>query len=362
VIEVGHYFNLGAKTYSIFAGAACTLLEEYNDSAYPFMIDKKPYIPVLHFKFFPSTEGFYNWGLGHLLYDIAVLSQEMDNMAFRHASDNIDPINFVAVPQKEASKIFAKIREANNQRKAGGKGYAVIEYGAGDQPGRSGIGIENFESPPITQEWERAFQRLEQQITRMGIQIDAVDQGNVTATQVLSQEENSDQMIKQVMEFNASESKFAVEVVLQMIKDLVKNSDKTPIHITHDIEINGQPIDVSQLTLGAIAHELKQNSYFVRINSRSGTIPSNTMKRAEIQSMLPFLLPGSKAQAKAASTMAGLSNLNMQMEDFMPAAPPGLPPGAGGPPGQPTGAPPSDTDQLKTQVGAGASNPLAAIS
>jgi hypothetical protein len=371
VIEVGHYFNLGARTYTIFAGTACTMLEEYSGPDYPFVMDDggkdgKAYIPVLHYKFFPSTEGFYNWGLGHLLYDIALLSQEMDNMAFRHASDNIDPINFVAVPQKEGSKIFAKIKEANEQRKAGGKGFAVIEYGAGDAPGRSGVGIENFESPPITEEWERAFHRLEQQITRLGFQIDAVDQGQVTATQVLSQEENSDQTVKQIMEFNASESKFAVEVVLSMIKNLVKASNKTPLHITTDIEIEGKPIDVSMLTLGAIKDELKTNDYFVRINSRSGTIPSNTMKRAEIQSMLPFLVPGSKAQAKAAANMATLSNMNMQLEDFLPQAPPQAP-GAGGPPGgAPPGAgaaPPTDTDALKSQIGQKtATNPLAAIS
>lgn len=366
VIEVAHSWNLGTKSYVCFAGAACTVLYEEKGENYPFMLNKEPYIPVLHFKYWPSTEGFYNPGIGHFLYDIALLSQEMDNMAFRHASDNIDPINFVAVPQGQESKVFAKIRTANDQRKAGGKGYAVIGYGSGDAAGRSGIGIENFQSPPITEEWERAFTRLEKQIGRLGIQIDSVDRGEqITATQTLSEEENADQNVKQVMEFNASEFKFAVSIVLQMMKELVKKTDKTPIHISHIVEIAGQPVDLSDLTFGAIAEELKKHDYYNRINSRSGAIPSNTMKRAEIQVILPYLAPGSRAQTNSLIRLGSINNQHYTADEFAPPQPQAMPGGDTGAspqiPGE-NGGQPSETDMLLRQRGTKTeSNPLAAV-
>lgn len=362
VIEVAHYWNLGKKAYCMFAGGACTPLVEYYDEEYPYMIEGEAYIPLIHFKCFPSTEGFYNWGLGHALFDLAEVMASMDNMAYNHALDNVYPINFISIPKGQATKVFAKIQQANEQRKAGGKGYAVLEYGAGDAPGRSGIGIEPFQSQPITQEWERAFTRIERQITRLGIQLDAVDRGTtITATQVLSEEENSDQNLKQIMEFNASECKFLVEVTLNMMKNLVSKRDKTPVHFTTNFKVDGQAIDLSQFTLGHIAEELKKDKYFVRINSRSGTIPSKTMQRAEIAQIFPLLQPGSPAQIKSIVKLAQINNQEISEEDLAPQQ---VPQPQGAPAGEEASleAPPTETDALKAQKGFKTqTNPIMAI-
>ncbi len=60
--------------YTIFAGSACTVLEEYNGKDYPFILTKpnkkegEAYIPVIHYYCMPSSEGFYNHGIGDALY------------------------------------------------------------------------------------------------------------------------------------------------------------------------------------------------------------------------------------------------------------------------------------------------------
>lgn len=358
LIEVAHYWNLAEKSYVMFAGGACTPLIELMGDEYPYMMDDQAYLPIIHFKFFPSTEGFYNWGLGHVLYDLATVASSLDNMAYNHAQDNVYPINFVNVPQGQASKIFAKIREANEQRKAGGKGFAVMEYGAGDMAGRSGVTLEPFQSQPITQEWERAFTRIERQVTRLGFELDAADRGaNLTATQILSEQESADQTLKQVGEFNASESLFLVKVTLNMLKNLVSVRDKTPIQLTAPIVVEGQTLDLTEFTLGEMTRELKTDKYFARINSRSGVIPSHTMQLAQISTVLPTLTPGSPAQLKTILNLAQLNNQSITMEDLAPK-PQATAPGS---PAEIT-QPPSETDVLKAQLGfKGGTNPIAAF-
>lgn len=359
-IEVAHYFNLGKKTYLVAAGASCTVIQKYKGKDYPFIKRKqyedeegKAYIPVLHFKCFPSTEGFYNYGLGHYLFDIAIIMAQMDNMAYRHAGDNIDPIQIVNVPKDKTSQFFNSLVMAHEQRASGGKGYAVMERNIDGTPGGSEVNMIPFQSQPITQEWERAFTRLEQQIARIGIPLDAADRGaNVTATQVLSEEENSDQLIKQTMEFNASESKFLVEVVLDMIRDTVDPEDDTPLNLTTAINLEGQEVQMKNITLGAVADELQKYRYFVRINSRSGAIPSNIMQQAQVAKALPLTPPGSPAYNKLVVKLMKLNDQDISMEDIAPQQQPQMPQEGGGQPDEQALAPaPSETDPLARQKG-----------
>lgn len=322
-IEVAHYYRLGTKpTYTVFAGSACVIVSELTGKEYPFYMDKenldKPeaYIPIIHYKCFPSSEGFYNYGIGHALYDLAIVMRRMDNMAFNHAEDNIYPINMVNMPRGEASTFFAKYIAAQEQRRAGGKGFIPMEYGP---DGKQGVTLEPFQSLPITQEWERAFTRLERQITRLGIQLDAVDRGeNYTATQILAEEENADQVIKQIMEFNASESKFAVEVTMDFIRKFISSKDKTPLNLLTEVTIEGEKLNAAGVTMGMVASELKKNKYFCRINTRSGSIPSNTMTLAQISRVMQVVNPQSPAFVKLTKKMADLNGQDVSMEELTP--------------------------------------------
>jgi hypothetical protein len=314
-IEVAHYYCLSKKVYVTFAGSSCTRINKLKGEKYPFLRNKKPYLPVIHFKCFPSTEGFYNYGLGQLLFDIAVVTARMDNMAYNHASDNIDPINFISLPNGGASSFFNKVLQAYEQKKAGGKGFAVFEQGNMD---KGTFQVQPLQTQPITNEWERAFMRLEQQVTRLGFQIDAVDRGgSVTATQIISEEENADMTIKQIMEFNASECKALVDFSIAIIQETVDKKDDTPLNITTKIKMDdGQEVPIEGVTLGAIVEELNARKYFVKINSRSGAIPSNVMKQAQIARTMATLPPGSPAFNKMAIKSANLNDQDITLDDL----------------------------------------------
>ena len=198
-------------------------------------MDGKPYIPLLHFKFFPSTEGYYNYGIGHMVFDIAVVMARMDNMAYSHANSNIRPITFVNTPYKNASKLFNEILRADEARQNGGNGYVVSENAQGQG---SGVTVEAFQSPPITGEWERAFTRLERQIERLGFKLDMPDLGaNPNEMSIMADQEATDAPIKQIIEFNRPFFEEAVNFTMDAIRKFVSDEDETPLNSTIDIEM-----------------------------------------------------------------------------------------------------------------------------
>ena len=316
-VEVAHYYNAPVKRYTVFAGVNCTVIEDLQAYNYPYIMNGEGYIPIIHKLCFPSSEGFYNYGIGHILYDLALIMARMDNMAINHAEDNIYPINLVNVPQGESSKFFNKILMAHRQRAAGGKGYAVNEFNPSNPNAR--VSLEPFQTAPITTEWERAFTRLEQQITRLGIQLDAVDRGaTTTATQILAEEENADAVVKQIMEYNASETKFTIEVVIDMIKKLVPEYSNLPIDTNTKIKTATGEQQLENITLGMIADALRRNMFSVKINSRSGSIPSNLMQQAQIAKLMQAIPPGSQAWNKLTVQLAELNDRDISIEELMP--------------------------------------------
>lgn len=313
LIEVGYRIGLD-KTQVIFAGSACTVIEKLEGEDFPYMMDNKPYIPVLHFKFFPSSEGYYNYGIGHMVYDLAVITAQMDNMAYNHAGDNIWPITFVNTPNKNASKLFNEILKAHEMRAAGGKGYVVSENQLGQG---SGVTIEPFQSQPITQEWERAFTRLEQQITRLGFRLDMPDLGaNPNEMSIMAEQEATDSPIKQIIEYNASTFEDAVNFTIDAVRKFIPDDDQTPINSTVDIEAGDTKLPMRGFPLGWIAQELRKNKYFVVVNSRDGTIPSNVMEQAQISKTMSTLMPGTPAWNKMSIKMAKLNGQNLQDADL----------------------------------------------
>ena len=98
LIEVAHYYDIKSKNYTCFAGSQCTVLDEYSGDDYPFEMDGEAYIPVLQFICMPSSAGFWNNGLGNMLYDLAYVSKQMLNMGVGHAEDNTYPYTLINVP------------------------------------------------------------------------------------------------------------------------------------------------------------------------------------------------------------------------------------------------------------------------
>lgn len=347
MIEVGYRIGID-KCMVVFAGAACTVIDKYEgddekenengepeqgyiDSEekeeakktgkkpFPYIMDGKPYLPLLHFKFFPSSEGFYNYGIGQMVYDLAIITAQMDNMAYNHAGDNIWPIQFVNSPNKDSSKLFSEILKAHEMRAAGGKGYVVSQ----NPPGQgSGVTVEPFQSQPITGEWERAFQRLEKQIERMGFRLDMPDLGaNPNQMAILASQEATDEPIKQIMEFNGTEFEKAVEFTMDSIRKFVDDNDQTPLNSMIDIEAGDVKLPMRGFSLGNVAQELRANKYFVVGNSRNGTIPSATAENAKIDVTMAKMMPGTSGWNKMAVKQAKVNGYDLTEADMQAPQP-----------------------------------------
>jgi len=314
-VEIVHYYNKSKKRYTVFAGTAMTVLSDLKDAEYPFVMNKEAYIPFIHLMCFPAAEGFYNHGIGHYVYRLAVITRQLDNKAINYGMDNVDPIRMVNVPKGEASKFFNKLFTAEETQSSGRKGFLVNEYGAGDQARQ--VNVDTFQSTPITQEWERLFTRLEQSLKRIGINIDEVDISSATATERIASDEHANQAVRQIMEQNASEFQFAWELGVDFVKEFISKNDKTVINMTTAVPTpEGGSVSVDNVTMGDLKQDLKDNHWFFKVNSRSGIYPSNTLQQAQIENMLAITPPGTPAYTRLAVKLAKINDQDISSADL----------------------------------------------
>ena len=333
--EVAYFYDLNSKNYTVFVGSQTTIVKELSGDDFPFTMedvnsgnkDRVPFIPVIQYMCQPSAKGFFNHGVGDMIYDLAIVSRQLMNMAVGHAEDNVYPITHVNVPQGEASKYFNKLSLAHEMRESGKKGFVAMEYDPSN-PNGARVTSESLTTQSLVNEWQLIFDNLVRELTRMGINIDDADRGaDVTATQILAEEEAQNALIKQIMEWNASESKFAVELTLDFIKDFVGKNDKTPLNLATTVEIEGEQVGIDSITLGMISDELRKEDYFVKVNSRSGAIPSNTFKQAQLSRVLQTLPPGSPAFNQRVVELAKLNDVDLTLEQLAPPQQPQAAPG-----------------------------------
>lgn len=348
-VEIGFGWDSIARNFTIFAGSACTVLEEFNGDEYPFITkDDCAYIPLFQFICVPSSEGPFNKGLGHLLYKLAVVTSRLLNLELGHAEDNVYPITLVSMAQSEADTFFGKLAEASRQRAAGKKPFVAMEYDP-NNPNSNQVQAQSLTTAALTNEWQLIYNTLIDEIQMLGINLkELTTEGNPTATEILSDEENSNSWVKQTMEYNASETQAIIEITLDAIAKFVSVKSQTPLNLTSEIEVETEEgttqIRPDGMTMGMLAKELKDNNYFVKVNSRTGAIPSNSMLRAKINQVLPYAQPGTKAYKKLMGMMSGLSDIDLQGEDFLPeqmAAPQ-----MGGAPTEEMGGVATETDRM----------------
>lgn len=364
-IEICYFYDLDLPGYVAFAGPTCAVLEELKGDKYPFTLGKKkePYIPVLQFMCMPSTEGIYNHGLGDMFFDIAILMQELQNMGVNHAADNIDPFTLMSVPKGETAKLFNSMRAAGEMRAAGKRPVIPMEYDPAS-PGGGKIGMAALTTQNMINELQVMTDMLTREVSRMGINLDDVQYGpDVTAHQIVAEQQSQNSFVQQIQEYNASETEFSVISAMDMIEKLVSSRDNTPLDFNNTFPTQGQDgqklqINADNVTLGAVRDELHKYYYWVDVNARTGIQPSGLLEQARLEKMIPLAPPGSKAQMKLLEGLSQSGSVDLSAEDFGPPQPPGPPPGGapGGAPGggQPApGGPPSDA----TQAGATPSLP-----
>jgi hypothetical protein len=316
ITEIAYFYDTTNYNHTVFAGSQCTVLKEYKGKEkYPFMLNKRPYIPVLQHICMPAMKGFYNHGLGDMLYKMAIVSSKLMNLAIGHVTDNTDPITLVNLPKSEASKFFGKLKLAQEMREAGRRPMVALTYDE-NSPGGNPVNASALLTPSMFGEFTAMWEAFAREMGRLGINIDQVERGTVTATQILAEEEASNAFVKQIMENNASEAEFAIDATLDMMEHAVSKSDKTPLNLTSTIEVEGERVRPDGITLGMIKDELAQNHYFTKVNSRSGAIPSNVAQQAKLSRVLAILPPGSPGQVKAIMQLAHLNDQDLTPEDL----------------------------------------------
>jgi len=323
IVEEAHAYDLSEETYVIYAGSGNTIREKYTKKNYPFVKDDKAYIPILQFICIPSSEGFWNYGIGQLLYKLAIISRQLMNMEVAHISDNTLPIELISLPQGQAAKFFNRLKMANKMRASGQKGYVPMERSAND-PNGNAIASQTLTTENLFNEWQAVFDRLDQEIRRLGINIDELDVGGTkTATEILALEENANSFVKQIMEWNASETQVAVEITIDMIKEFIQTKNELPVNLTTKLGDER----VESITLGMVSEELQSRNYFVEVNARTGSIPSNIVQREKYGMALSRTIPGTPAYVKIMDELNKLDGIDIPGSEFVASmeAPSGAP-------------------------------------
>lgn len=341
-IEWCYYFDLDEKIFCVFAGAACTKIELKKGDNYPFYFKdaegrKVYYIPISHYMCIPALEGFYNHGLIELIYDLAQNDEALFNDVSAYINEIAWPQEFINLPQKRAAKFFKDWQASEEARENGYRAPIPITT---DENGKGGeiLTRSNIRQGAVG-EVMAFLDRQDLELKRAGLYLDEPD-GSKSATETLRDIETAKLLNVQIMDWNAEEIEFELMVVLDMLKKLVSPKDKTRLQITTKVKVpdpnTGEMIELKadQVTLGTLHGTVKEHEYFPYVNSKSGSVPSNVMKRAQVQAVLPYLPPGTKEQQGATKEIARINNLDLDFSPLTPAE--GVPQGVPGDASTPT--------------------------
>lgn len=317
-LEVCHYYNIQEDIYCVFAGSQAYKLSELKGDAYPFKYNDESYIPVIHQYAFPSAQGFFNYGVGDILYDLALVTQRVINMGVHHGVQNIDPYTVISMPKGEGAEFFNRLTMADQQKAMGKRAWIPMEYDVTGAP--NPVSITSLTSPGGVADLQLIMQMTDQQINRLGINLDEIaQQANVTATQILQEEETQQALVKQTMEYNASEIQNWINYTMDNMKTFIKTSNRTPLQVTTKINMDGQEVPISDVTLGMVSQELRDGTYFTKVNARTGAIPSNVFQQTQIQRAMA-VTQGTPAYFPLLQQFLALNDRDVSLEQLQPTA------------------------------------------
>jgi hypothetical protein len=299
-IQVGFYYDIGKIPYfGIIAGASGAIIQEVKGEDYPFyfgdkdaeMDEREFYIPLLQWMLFPTIKGLFNAGFGHVCYRLSTLYRQLGNKAIIQVLDNIDPVRILNLPQQQAGGFLAKLKNAQEAIKKGGKGVVTNAFGPGEQGAGMGA-METMTTQQVTADFERLMAFFDKILTGFGINLQRVlTDPNKTATAIEFEQEGLGDVISQIQEQNASTYEFAFKVVIDMIRKNIEDEDDTPLDVNKKMfvpELN-QEIEVP-FTLGMLAEELRAADWDIVVNSRTGVYPSKTLDKFYLQSAINDLI------------------------------------------------------------------------
>jgi hypothetical protein len=364
IVEVAHYYDLDEQTYTIFAGTMMLEINHVEGEDYPFILRGEAYIPVIHFYCIPSKRGFYNHGLGDLLYDYAILSRKLINMTALHATENAAPYTLISLPKGRAEDFANDLEQATYERMQGKQGFIPIEY---DSTGSGAVTASALTTSNNFDEVLGLLNIIDAELKKLGINLQEISDGTPTATQIIQEEETSSAFVKQTMEYNASECQEIIDITMDISKEYIRNSNKTPVWMPSRVKVKlpeemgggTEEIESPDVTLGEYVEMLKSREWYVTVNARSGAIPSRVVEQAKVVRMLQTAPPGTPAYFKLLQKFSGLNDNEFSLEDFGYQTNPQQPPAGAGLDQLSASGVPADTERMK--VSANLSQPEPAI-
>lgn len=331
IVEICWGYNRAQKKYIIFAGAQCDQIDKFEGEEYPFMKNNKPYIPVFQFMCQPSFGMFWNYGIGLMVYDLAVITRKLLNLETTHLEENVLPVTLINAPQKKLDELVEKMTMANEARARGVKPFVAMEFDANG--GQQSVAAQALVTQNLFNEWAAVWDRLYREFSRLGINLDDIERGSgITRGQVLAEEGAGNAFVLQMQEYNASETKELIECVIDATKEFVSNNNKTPLNLKTRLTLpNGKTMKLGkQITMGMLAKELKDGNYFVETDSRSGAIPSDLTKLIYEERQLQMTPPGTPEYNELYRRISMRRGIDMQLKSQAPP-PQAAPPMPGGP-------------------------------
>lgn len=323
VLEVGWFYNLTTETQTQIAGSQLFKLDQFSGKEYPWRKNGEAFIPVYQFMCQPAVDQFYNYGIGDMIYDLAVISRRLFNLQIGHVEDNVYPLTLINAPQAKVNELTQKMAMAYKARGNGKKPIVAMEFDPSG--GNSGVQAQSLITQSLFNEWQIIWDQLSREVARLGVFIDDVDRGGgVTRGQVIAEEEASNAFVKQSMEYNATETQELVEDVLITMMDQVSPRNKTLINMTARVTLpSGEEVKMEEpITYGSVAKEIKEGEYFVTVNSRTGSIPSDLVRITQLENMMQYMAPGSPEQQAIVKKLFYLRDLDYPQGQNAPVPPP----------------------------------------
>lgn len=312
ILEVCWGWDKAKRKYIIFAGTQCYPIEIFEGEEYPYVKNKKPFIPVFQTLCQPSEDGFYNYGIGDMVYDLAVITRKLLNMEVSHIEENVYPVTLINAPQNKVDELVEKMAMANEARANGGKPFVAMEFDPAG--GQQSVAAQALVTNNLVNEWQIVWDRLYRELSRLGINLDDIERGGgVTRGQVIAEEQASNAFILQMMEYNATETQELIECIIEGIKTYVKKSNKSPLNLLTRITLaDGSTSKLDKdVTMGMLSTELKNGNWFVVTDSRTGAIPSDLMKSIYLERQLAYEIPGSPQQVEIKNRLARMRGIDI---------------------------------------------------
>ena len=299
-VQVVHYYSRSRREYIVLAGSNAVSVFSVCGDDYPYYdLHNKPYIPVLHFACFPSLDGFYNSGLGNLLYNLHIETRRLMNMAISAISNRVDPLYTITMKKSKIAEFQNWFYKALEAKSRGEMGIIPVDT---DENGNAEYGrVQSIIGEELSNEFERLLAQYDQIVKRLGINLDDISYSGDTARHTILREENSSNFVRQIIEQNSSEFRFAIECILSAIRDFVAHDDNSRI---------------ASMTMGELSQILADDGFYVDVDLRSGAYLNNAFEIAKIDEVLKHLPRESKAYSKVISERSKLLGVEIQEDDL----------------------------------------------